>query len=345
MGLRLAAYALPGRVPHPGPVVQQARDAVELGYDTIGLSERPDSKEMGAVAGAVAVAAPGAWVYAGLTNAPTRHPLQLAGLGSTMAALTGGRFVLGIGRGVPAYWRALGVVTPTLGWLEEMAGLLRTLWSGRPVVDYRGRVGQFPMIALSDPPDPSALPQLHLGGVGPRALELAGRAFDGIMLTPFLTDEAVAASMATVRQAAEQAGRDPDRVEVWSCLVTAADLPDDVTENLVPARLLTYLLMPGYGDALVAANRWDTAPMEQVRARAAEIGYGRSGESREELRALVGLLPPSWTDGAAFGTGAWAAARVRDHQHVGVTGVAIHGSVPAQTTTLMAALAEPDGQR
>jgi hypothetical protein len=120
--------------------------------------------------------------------------------------------------------------------------------------------------------------------------------------------------------------------------VTAADLPDEVTENLVPARLLTYLLAPGYGEALVLANRWDVGVLARLRARAVEIGYGRSGESREELRALVELLPASWTDGSAFGTGAVAASRVRDQERLGVDGVVIHGSVPAQTATMVAAL-------
>jgi alkanesulfonate monooxygenase SsuD/methylene tetrahydromethanopterin reductase-like flavin-dependent oxidoreductase (luciferase family) len=51
------------------------------------------------------------------------------------------------------------------------------------------------------------VPPLLLAAIGPRGLELAGRHFEGVILHPFLTADAVAASARRVRAEAEAAGR------------------------------------------------------------------------------------------------------------------------------------------
>ena len=55
------------------------------------------------------------------------------------------------------------------------------------------------------------------------SLRLGGRAFDAVVLHTFFTDETTARCVRTVKRAAEEAGRDPDRVRVWSCFATVGD--------------------------------------------------------------------------------------------------------------------------
>ena len=40
------------------------------------------------------------WIGSGVTNVDTRHPLLLASLATTLWRLSGGRFALGVGRGI-----------------------------------------------------------------------------------------------------------------------------------------------------------------------------------------------------------------------------------------------------
>ena len=58
----------------------------------------------------------------------------------------------------------------------------------------------------------------------------AGRVFDAVVLHTFFTDETTGALRAhRASAAAEEAGRDPASVRVWSCFATVGDhLPDDV---------------------------------------------------------------------------------------------------------------------
>src|SRR5260370_29128652 len=68
-----------------------------------------------------------------------------------------------------------------------------------------------PGIQLQPPPFQPGGPPIWLGGGGPRMLRLAGTTFDGwLPLSP--TADAYAAGLRTVREAAVQAGRNPDSI-------------------------------------------------------------------------------------------------------------------------------------
>jgi long-chain acyl-CoA synthetase len=74
-------------------------------------------------------------------------------------------------------------------------------------------------------------------------LQLAGRAYDQVVLHTFFDDETLVRCIRTVKESAEQAGRDPATVEVWSCLATIGDhLPE-------PVRLTRFVNLPKELDA------------------------------------------------------------------------------------------------
>ena len=80
------------------------------------------------------------------------------------------------------------------------------------------------------------------------------------MLHTFFDDETLVRCVRTVKEAAEQAGRDPATVEVWSCLATIGDhLPEPVRLKKTVGRMATYL--QAYGDLMVSTNGWDPAPL------------------------------------------------------------------------------------
>src|SRR3546814_16364598 len=94
---RLNAYILPGRAAHPAPGLEQAQAGEALGLGGIFLSERWETKELGAMMGALTQATSRVKLVAGLTHFGTRHPLVQAGMGATLPMLSGNRFVLGFG--------------------------------------------------------------------------------------------------------------------------------------------------------------------------------------------------------------------------------------------------------
>jgi len=336
----LGFYTLPGRVSDPRPMLQELRDAETVGLGSVWISERHDVKEAAVLSGAAGAVTKDLAVAVGVTNPNTRHLMLTAAMGSTMSALTGGRFALGLGRGFDLRSDMWGVPRVTGKMLEDTAGLLRRLWAGEKIFGHDGPAGKFTYLstdAVCAPPPP-----LVLAALGPKTQVLAGRAFDAVLLHSHWTDRAVAECVARVRRGAEQAKRDPARVQVWSCLVTACELPEPVQLHHVVRRMTTYLQIPGYGELIVDANGWDRAVLERLRAH--PVLEGRFADASEfsddELRQLRDVYPPEWiATGNAIGSAAECARRIVDQFDAGAAGVILHASAPGEMRTLLDAYA------
>ncbi len=321
---RLGGYVLPGGPTDVRPVIDQARALEEAGLGSIYVGERYATKDLPTLAGALTQATSRARIVAAITHIGTRHPMVLASMGQTLQALSGERFTLGFGRGSAGRWTSYGITPPTSQMLEDIAGILRRLWAGERVT-YAGPAGRFPDLKLMELADVAA-PPLLLAGIGPRTLELAGRVFDGVILHPLLTPDAIGRAAATVREAAEQAGRDPESVQIHATVITAPDRPFD---EIVGARGLGYLLVEGLGESIVAANEWDPAELVRIRAnpRFADLAYHQlKSVPTADLARVSTELPDGWlTDGTASGSAIECAARIHTYLGSGATNVLMHG--------------------
>ena len=93
------------------------------------------------------------------TNHNTRHPMVTAAYATTMHRLTGGRFALGLGRGIDPLFDALGLPPITTAQIEDFVGLMRRLWRGEVVFGHDGPAGKYPLLHL----DPSFDEDIPLG--------------------------------------------------------------------------------------------------------------------------------------------------------------------------------------
>ena len=245
-----------------------------------------------------------------------------------MHSLTGGRFTLGIGRGVDRLWDAMGLPHITTAQMEDFAGLMRRLWAGEVILGHDGPAGSWPYLNL-DGVEGLDIP-LGLVAFGPNSLKLGGRAFDQIVLHTFFTDETTARVVKTVKDAAEQAGRDPDAVKVWSCFATVGDhIAPDLQLKKTVGRLATYL--QGYGDLLVRTNNWDPAVLERFRADEFVSNFQGAIDgtaTTEELEHVATLIPDEWLEPMAKGTPEQCVAAVRNQFDLGCDGVIMHGATP-----------------
>ena len=338
---KLGCYVLPGGVRDPRPAIDQATTAERLGLGTVFIGERYDTKDLPSLVGALSQTTSRVRLAGAVTHIGTRHPMALASMGQTLQMLTAGRFVLGFGRGSPGRWRAYGLPVPTTRMLEDTASVLRRLWAGERLT-YSGPAGQWPALQLVETIDLPP-PGLLLAGVGPETLALGGRAFDAVVLHPLLTPEAVARSVGRVREAAAAAGRDPASIEVHATVIASTGRDPAETDEIVGARSLGYLLMPGLGDALVAANGWDAAALAAVRAhpRFAGLDYGGVKQvPAGDLADVSRSLPAHWsTEATATGTAAACAARLGDYLAAGADALLLHGSTIDGLTDVVAAFA------
>jgi probable F420-dependent oxidoreductase len=328
--LPLGAYTLPGRVADPRPAIGQAQMAEHLGLGTIWMAERYGTKDVGVLGGAIAQATSRVRIGTAISHFLFRHPLSLASMATTLQALSGGRFVLGVGRSVAPTWTAAGLAPMTNQTLADLADIHRRLVRGERV-SYDGPAGRFPRLRLGDVPD-VAPPPLLMAAIGPKTLDLAGASFDGAILHPFLTPEAVGRSARRVRAAADAAGRDPDAARVVATVVTAPDLVEDQELAVVGGRAVTYFQIPDFGELLAGTNGWDVARLVDLRSHPMLAGLRGAADSRftkDQLGEVSRALPQEWlADAAAVGSAGQCAARLQEYLDAGADEIIIHGATP-----------------
>jgi probable F420-dependent oxidoreductase len=333
----LAFYGLPGAPKSPADLLGECRDGEALGFGSVFLSERFNIKEIATLSGAAAAVSTTLGITSGVTNHNTRHPVVTASYATTMHRLTGGRFALGLGRGMDRMFDAFGLPRITTAQMEDFAGLMRRLWNGEVVMGHDGPAGKWPVLAL-DPDFHEDIPLL-MSAFGPQSLRLAGRAFDAVLLHTFFSDETVQRCVATVRGSAERVGRDPAKVRMWTCLaVVGGWLPADVRLKKTVGRLATYL--QAYGDLMVRTNGWDPAVLARFRADPFVAGFRGALDGKattSELEHVATLIPDEWLEVAGTGTPEQCAAAVLHQFDLGADSVILHGATPHELAPVVEA--------
>jgi 5,10-methylenetetrahydromethanopterin reductase len=333
----LSCYLLPGHTTTPADAIDEARQAEALGLGKVWLSERFDVKDAGVICSAALSVTEKIHVATAATNLHTRHPLVLATMCSSLHYLSGGRFELGLARGVAIRNQLMGLETVSNKQMVEGLSILRSLWQGEKIMGHDGTMGNLPYLSMGDWLD-ADIP-VHFVGFGPRSLRFAGAHFDGVHLHTFITDEGLRRAKALVQEGAQEAGRDPEEVKTYSVLATALN-PDheDYLRKFV-ARMATYMQAPGYAEMLIALNGWDAEVLEAFRANetvASMLGGIDSVATLEQLEEISELISADWMPAAA-GTAEECATAWKNQLSNGADGIVIHGSKPTEFAPVLEA--------
>jgi probable F420-dependent oxidoreductase len=157
-----------------------------------------------------------------VTNPGIRDPTITASWYATMQDLSNGRMVMGIGRGDSSR-RVVGLKPVRVAEFERALRMIKELMNGRKV-EWNDKELRLEWVRDELPEVP-----MYVAGYGPRALAVAGRVGDGVIIQ--LADpQIIEWIMDTARSAAEEAGRDP---EALKCIVCA---PSHISADLADAR-------------------------------------------------------------------------------------------------------------
>jgi 5,10-methylenetetrahydromethanopterin reductase len=327
----LGFYGLAGHTESPRDLVDEVIEAERLGLGAVFLSERFNYKDAAVMAGAAAAVSTKIGIANAATNHATRHPVVTATMAATLNRLSQGRYALGLGRGFDMLFDLLGVPRITNAQLTDVFDVLRKLWRGEKF-GHDGPAGKYPYLFTMGE-SAEHIPILMVA-IGPKSMELAGRIADAVVLHTFMSDEAVARSVAAIRHSAEKAGRDPDAVRVWACTAVVEDsIPEEIRLRKTVGRLATYL--QGYGEILVRTNQWDMADLQRFRTDELVSGYSGAfdqvgtTQQLEHLRDKV--IPAHWLAASITGSARSCAEQVRDQfGATGVNSIIMHGVTPAQ---------------
>ncbi len=182
-----------------------------------------------------------------VTNPGTRDPTVLASAHATLQDVSDGRVVMGIGRGDSAR-RVIGMKPVRMAEYEKACVMMKDLMNGRKA---NWNEQELQLEWANDLPE---IP-LYLAGYGPKALAVAGRVSDGVIIQ--LADpDIINWIMSIARKGAEDAGRDPSLLKPIVC--APAYVSDDMAEAREQVRWFPAMVSNHVMDLL---NRYDQSEL------------------------------------------------------------------------------------
>jgi probable F420-dependent oxidoreductase len=150
-----------------------------------------------------------------VVNLPFVSPSVLAKQAVTLDVLSAGRLDLGLGIGwMPEEFEAAGATMPRRGArAAEYVAVLRALWADG-VTEFSGEFYSVPAGRAEPKPVQPGGPPILLGGMAPAALERAGRIAAGWVTSSRTDLSRIHEGASVVRNAAQDAGRDPGAIRI-----------------------------------------------------------------------------------------------------------------------------------
>ena len=193
--------------------------ADELGLDLVGIQDHPYQwryLETWSLIADLIARTEHIRFFPDVANLPLRLPAMIAKQATSLDALSGGRFELGLGAG--GFWEAIGAMggpvrSPgaAIEALEEAIRIIRLFWSGERSISFEGVHYSVKGLHPGDPP-PHRI-EIWLGLGKPRGLALCGRLADGwVPSLGWATPDLVPDMNRRIDEAAEKAGRSPGEV-------------------------------------------------------------------------------------------------------------------------------------
>jgi 1,4-dihydroxy-2-naphthoate octaprenyltransferase len=210
-------------------VVTWARQARDQGLDSVWVHdsyfERDGVSFATAVAQGIALDddgdGAGFRVALGAANPFTRHPVVLAMTGSALDEILPGRFVLGLGTGLPLRLKQMGIPyepEAAVAGVSQAMDQIRALWAGE----------RLPSVTPGLPPIQPMFPPTHripivIAAYRKAFVELAGQKADGYLARPAESIPSLRGILERLRASAEAAGRDPASIETAGYLLSLVD--------------------------------------------------------------------------------------------------------------------------
>ena len=273
---------------------EYGRIAEAAGFESLWVTERYFHEETFSLLGYLAAVTQDIKLGLGVTNPYTRNPALLAMASATLDRISGGRFMLGLGRSERF------VVQDRMGipygdpraTMEEAVIIIRDLLAGERVTSTEGRF-RMGSIHLETKPIQKK-PPIYLAAIGPKALRLAGTIADGVLLNAYTPTAYVRYAVEEVRKAAQEAGRDPDSIDIACMLVVRlTDDPESIWSNL-KQRIVRLLEEPQVGEILLEKGGFDPSILGPLRASAKrDGGQGAVGLISDEMVDSFYLVGPA----------------------------------------------------
>ncbi|HXG21008.1 MAG TPA: LLM class flavin-dependent oxidoreductase [Methylomirabilota bacterium] len=289
---------------------EYGRIAEDHGFASLWVTERYFHEETFSMLGFLAATTQHIKLGVGVVNPYTRNPALLAMASATLDRISGGRFMLGLGRSEkPVIQEKMGIpYRNARGTLSETVAHLRKLFAGERVTATEGRY-KLSGVRLATTPLQSQLP-IYLSGIGVKGLRLIGEIADGAVLNAYAPPAYVRYAVAEIRNAAQAAGRDPQTLDIACMLVVRlTDNPASMYPTL-KQRLVRLLAEPYIGEILLEKGGFDPSILPALRETV----------KKEGEKAAAPFISDAMVDAFyVVGPAERCKARIDEYRQAGVT--------------------------
>lgn len=231
-----------------------------------------------------------------------RNPMNLANLAHGLQAISGGRFLLGLGSQVKPHIEK----RFSMEWskpaarMREMVMAIKAIfacWEGDKPLAFDGEFYRHTIMipAFNPGPNPFGPPPIFLGGFRPRMTAVAGEVADGFFAHPFNSRKSLLENtMPALHEGLARAGRRREDLEIiCSTLVVTADTAEDMDRVREAARkqLAFYGSTPAYLSTLVC-HGWEDLHADLNRLSKAGRWDEMAGLIDDEILETIAVVGP-----------------------------------------------------
>ena len=242
--------------PHPCRIGEIARQAQAAGFAGLWVTEAAHNPY---IASALAAGAGGELVIGtNVAIAFPRSPMVTAQAAWDLAALSGGRFILGLGTQVKAHLERRFSVPGErpAARIREYILALRAIFDAfakRAPLRFEGEFHRFSLLTDFFDPGPIEVPDppIYLAGVNERMARVAGEVADGFCVHPLNSPQYLSEVVRpSIEEGAKQAGRDAGAVSLVAPVFTIVGDPGperDRQRDAIRLQIAFYGTTPSYG--------------------------------------------------------------------------------------------------
>ncbi|MEM3123376.1 MAG: LLM class flavin-dependent oxidoreductase [Nitrososphaerota archaeon] len=227
--------------PRPAEILRLAVDAEQAGAESFWVAETRFTMDAVSPLAALAITTKRSRLASSAVNIYTRSASLIAVTFAVLDEVSRGRIILGLGTGSPSILERQGIeFDAPLARLKEYVEAIRLIFKGRRV-DYKGRYVRLRDMELDFEPFRRDVP-IYLAVTGFKALKLAGKIADGVILNVFTSTTYVERAVKIIKEGACEAGRKLGDLEVVGLLVSSVSSDGESARRSLSGVVSTYLV-------------------------------------------------------------------------------------------------------
>jgi 5,10-methylenetetrahydromethanopterin reductase len=215
-------------------IIETIRIVEKLGYDFVWIPDEKFYRDVYAMLTLCALNTKNVRIGTCVTDPYIRSPVVTAAAIATIAEMSKGRAVLGIGAGAQRHLRSVGLAAkkPVQAIREAVEVIRLLLHRPQSAIGYKGETLRLENVKL-DFECGYTIP-IYVAGRGPKTLEMAGEVGDGVIIGALSSSEGLKYALGHIEKGAQRASRNIGKIDIVSWTYCSVGYDIEVTDSVKP---------------------------------------------------------------------------------------------------------------